>query len=72
MGSKIDIIIFKLGFKGPFFGHVFPELIAMGRHFIFNSSYILAAPFLKGVLSSEFSLVPCGKIINGLFDLFII
>ena len=42
--------------------------MATGKQFIFNSSYILEAPFLNGVLSSGKTLVPWGKIINGRFD----
>ena len=68
IGFKIEIVIvFLLCFR-PFLGQTYPEFIATGRQLIFNSSYILEAPFLNGVLSSGNTLVPCGKIINGRFD----
>ena len=46
--------------------------MATGWQEIFSSSYILDAPFLKGGLSSGKTLVPWGKIINGLFESLII
>ena len=42
----------------PVFGHTFPEFNAIGMHGIFNASYILPTPFLKGTLSPIFILVP--------------
>ena len=45
-------------FKLPFFGQIYPELIATVWHLIFNSSYILLAPFLKGDLSFGSNRVP--------------
>jgi len=42
----------------PFFGQTIPEFSAIGIHEMFNASYILPTPFLKGTLSSTFILVP--------------
>ena len=66
--GKIEIVIILFAFFDPYFGQTNPELIATGWHEIFNSLYILPAPFLKGGRSSGFVLVPCGKIINGLSE----
>ena len=51
----------------PIFGQTYPELIAIGWQAIFNSSYILPTPFLKGGLSLGGTLVAWGKIIIGRF-----
>ena len=66
---KIEIVTVLPLCLFPFFGHTYPELTATGWQGIFNSWYILDAPFLNGGLSPGETLVPCGKIISGLSEL---
>ena len=55
----------------PYFGQTLPEFNATGTQAIFKASYILPTPFLKGTLSSIFTLVPWGNIKSGLFSFLI-
>ena len=61
-----------LCFKKLFFGQTLPVFNATGTQGKFNASYILPAPFLKGSLSPNFTLVPWGKINRGLLLIFIL
>ena len=72
IGFKIEIVILPGCFIIPFFGHTFPEFNATGTQAIFNFSYILPTPFLKGIFSPILILVPWGKISRGLFSFLII
>ena len=56
----------------PRFGQTLPEFNATGTQEMFKASYILPTPFLKGTLSSIFTLVPWGNIRSGLFSFLII
>ena len=56
----------------PYFGQTLPEFNATGTQEMFKASYILPTPFLKGTLSSTFTLVPWGNIKRGLFSFLII
>ena len=58
IGSKKDTVILPGFLIIPCFGQTLPEFKAMGTQEIFKASYILTTPFLKGTLSSTFTLVP--------------
>ena len=72
MGFKKDTVILPGCLSIPCFGQTFPEFNATGTQEIFKASYILPTPFLKGTLSSNYTLVPCGNIKRGLFSFLII
>ena len=71
IGFKKETIILPGYLIIPSFGHTFPEFNATGTQEIFNVSYILPTPFLKGTFSPNFILVPWGNIKRGLFSFLI-
>ena len=72
IGFKKDTVILPGRLIIPCFGQTLPEFKATGTQEIFKASYILPTPFLKGILSSNFTLVPWGNIRRGLFSCLII
>ena len=71
IGFKKDTVILPGYLSIPCFGQTLPEFKATGTQEIFKASYILPTPFLKGTLSSTFTLVPWGNINRGLSSFFI-